>query len=268
MLFFVCIKQVPAISEVQIDVKTGLLRREGIPGMINPMDKNAIEVALSLKEKVGGKIIAISMGPPQAENTLREALSMGVDDAYLLTDRAFAGSDTLATSYTLSLGIKKILKEINSQEKYLVICGTQAIDGDTAQVGPEIAEELNIPQITYVQKVELNDNRIIVEKVFRPDEIAIIECKLPALITVLKDINIPRFPTLSGIVDAFDNKKIIHLNASTLGADPSKIGLNGSKTQVWRIFTPQQKGDFIKLSGTLEEVAKQLCQKLKDDKIL
>ncbi|MFX1557957.1 MAG: electron transfer flavoprotein subunit beta/FixA family protein, partial [Promethearchaeota archaeon] len=150
MKIFVCIKQVPGVSEVRIDPKSNTLIREGIPSIMNPHDKHAVELGLTIKENYGGKIFALSMGPPQAEEALREALAMGVDDAYLLTDRAFAGADTLATSHTLALGIKKLLLESNKDEKYIVICGTQAIDGDTAQVGPELAEELDIPQITYV----------------------------------------------------------------------------------------------------------------------
>jgi len=165
---FVCIKQVPGVSEVKVDKDTGILIREGIPSIINPVDKNALELALSIKEQQQNvEVISISMGPPQAEECLREALAMGCDNAYLLTDRKFAGADTLATSHTLSLCIKKIMKD--SDEKYLVVCGNQAIDGDTAQVGPELAEELNIPQITYVQQVEITDEKIIANSVFRSD---------------------------------------------------------------------------------------------------
>jgi len=174
MKIFVCIKQVPGISEVRIDPKTNTLIRTGIPSITNPHDRHAIELALNLKEKHNAETIALSMGPPQAEEVLREALSMGVDKAYLLTDRAFAGADTLATSHTLSLAIKKILSESNKDEKYLVICGTQAIDGDTAQVGPELAEELGIPQITYVLKFQLKKDKIVVDRAFRAEETVII----------------------------------------------------------------------------------------------
>ena len=135
MKVFVCIKQVPSVSEVKIDPKTNTLVREGTPSITNPFDKNAIELALTIKETHGAEVIAISMGPPQAEEVLREALAMGVDKAYLLTDKAFAGADTLATSYTLARGIKKILREFKQREKYLVILGAQAIDGDTALIG-------------------------------------------------------------------------------------------------------------------------------------
>ena len=267
MKIFVCIKQVPGVSEVKVDKKTGLLVREGIPSMMNPVDKNALEFGLSIKEqKKDVKVIAISMGPPQAEECLREALAMGSDNAYLLTDRKFAGADTLATSHTLSLCIKKIMKD--SDEKYLVICGDQAIDGDTAQVGPELAEELNIPQITYVQKAEVTDEKIIAESVFRPDEIVVLETRLPALITVLKELNTARYPTLVGIDEAFSDKKVIYWNAGDINAMKNKIGLDGSQTQVHKIFVPEQKGEYIKFSGSVEEMGRDLCISLKEDKIL
>ncbi|NHI94714.1 MAG: electron transfer flavoprotein subunit beta/FixA family protein [Candidatus Lokiarchaeota archaeon] len=268
MKIFVCIKQVPGVAEVKIDKETGLLVREGIPSIMNPVDKNALELALYLKEiNEGIEIISISMGPPQAEEVLRESLAMGCDKAYLLTDRRFAGADTLATSHTLSLAIKTLIKN-SPNEKYLVICGNQAIDGDTAQVGPELAEELNIPQITYVQKVEVAGDKLIAESVFRADEMVILETKLPALITVLKELNIARFPTISGIMEAFDNKEVMYLNADDVKANNKKIGLDGSQTQVWKIFVPEQKGDFIRLSGSVEAMAKDLCKYLKEDKVL
>ncbi|MFW9947061.1 MAG: electron transfer flavoprotein subunit beta/FixA family protein [Candidatus Odinarchaeota archaeon] len=268
MKIFVCIKQVPGVSEVKIDPKTNTLIRSGIPSIINPHDKHAIELGLTIKEKHGGEVIAISMGPPQAEQALREALSMGVDKAYLLTDRAFAGADTLATSHTLALAIKKLLKESKKSDTYLVICGTQAIDGDTAQVGPELAEELDIPQITYVLNFELKEDRIILERVFRAEEVVIIETKLPALISVLKEINNPRNPGIKGIVDAYEKKKIVFWNSKDLEADKNKVGLNGSMTEVWKIFIPVRKGEHIKLTGTVEEISDELVKNLKEDKVI
>ena len=166
MKIFVCIKQVPGISEVKIDPETNTLIREGIPSIMNPHDKHGVELALEIKDKGGGEIIALSMGPPQAEEVLREALSMGADEAYLLTDRAFAGADTLATSHTLALAIQKVMEDGGKDDPYLVICGVQAIDGDTAQVGPEMAEELGIPQITYVLDFKLEGEKVIVERTF------------------------------------------------------------------------------------------------------
>jgi len=264
---FVCIKQVPGVSEVKIDPKTNTLVREGILSVVNPNDCNAIELALTLKEKHGAEVIVLSMGPPQAEEILREAIAMGADRGYLLTDRAFAGADTLATSYTLALAIKKILSESDSEQKYLVICGAQAIDGDTGQVPPELAEELGIPQVAYVLNVELNEDKIVAERKFRAIEIVVIETKLPALISVLNDINKPRYPSMAGILKAHDKSKILHFDADALNADKSKIGLNGSNTEVWKIFSPERKGDRIILKGTLEEIALKLCQNLKKDKV-
>ena len=267
MKIFICVKQVPGVSEVKINPKTNTLVREGILSILNPNDRNAIEIALTLKEKYTAEVIALSMGPPQAEEVLRETLAMGADKAYLLTDRAFAGADTLATSYTLALAIKKILSESDPEEKYLVICGAQAVDGDTGQVPPELAEELEIPQVAYVLNVEFKENKLIAERKFRAVEIVVIETKLPALISVLNDINEPRYPSMAGIMKAH-NKEIVHLDSAALNADPSKIGLNGSSTEVWKIFVPKRKGDRIILRGTIEEVVQKLCQNLKDDKVL
>jgi len=264
---FVCVKQVPGVSEVKIDPRTNTLVREGILSILNPNDRNAIEIALTLKEKHATEVIGLTMGPPQAEEILRETLAMGADKAYLLTDRAFAGADTLATSYTLALAIKKILKESDPEEKYLVICGAQAVDGDTGQVPPELAEELEIPQVAYVLNVEIKENKLIAERKFRAVEIVVIETNLPALISVLNDINEPRYPSMAGIMKAH-NLEIEHMDAAALNADPSKIGLNGSVTEVWKIFIPERKGDRIILRGTIEEVVQKLCQNLKDDKVL
>ena len=253
---------------MKIDPNTNTLVREGVLSVINPYDRNAIESALTLKEKHGAEVIALSMGPPQAEEVLREALAMGVDKAFLLTDRAFAGADTLATSYTIACAIKKILKESQPDEKYLIICGVQAIDGDTAQVPPELAEELGIPQITYVQKFELKEENIIAERVFRTEEIVIIETKLPALIAVLKEINKPRYPTVLGIMKAYENAGVTYLDADSIKADKSKLGINGSMTEVSKIYIPERKGERIILEGTNKEVVQKLCQNLRDDNII
>ena len=267
MKIFVCIKQVPGVSEVRIDPQTNSLVREGIPSVTNPFDKNAVELALTIKEKHGAEVIALSMGPPQANEVLREALAMGVDEAFLLSDKAFAGADTLATSYTLALAIKKLLKGSKDKTNYLVIVGAQAIDGDTGQVGPELAEELNIPQITYVQKFELKEKIILVERIFREEEIVIVETRIPALISVLKEINTPRNPPMSGIVKAY-KMEIKILNMEELKPDKRKIGRHGSMTEVWKIFVPERKGEQIILEGTNEEKVQELCRNLKNDKIL
>jgi electron transfer flavoprotein beta subunit len=263
---FVCIKQVPGVSEVKIDPKTNTLVREGIPSIINPMDKNGVQLALDIKKEYGAETIVVSMGPPQAEEAIREAIAMGIDKGYLLTDRAFAGADTLATSHTLALGIKHLLKELDGDEKYLIICGTQAIDGDTAQVGPELAEELGIPQITYVKEFKLEENKMIVQRAFRPEEVVEIETKLPALISVLNDINEPKYPRMDGVVNAY-TKEITYLNHEDIDAEKKNVGLNGSMTEVWKIFVPKRKGEHLILEGTINEQVEQLCDNLKEDKI-
>jgi electron transfer flavoprotein beta subunit len=268
MKIFTCIKQVPGIQEVRIDPKTNTLIRQGIPSIMNPHDKHAVELGLTIKEKHGGEVIALSMGPPQAEEVLREALAMGADKAYLLTDRAFAGADTLATSHTLALAVKKIMTEADKNEKYIVICGVQAIDGDTAQVGPEMAEELGIPQITYVLSFNLEGDKVITERAFRAEEIVVIETKLPVLLSVIKEINHPRYPSMEGIVNAYDKKEVLYLDAEKLGAKKENIGLTGSMTEVWKIFTPERKGEHIMLEGSLEDMTKELTKYLQEDKLV
>ena len=261
MNFIVCIKQVPGTTEVKIDPKTNTLIREGVESIVNPFDSYAIEEALRLKERMGGKVTVISMGPPQAESALREALSMGCDEAILLTDRAFAGSDTLATSYILARGIKKI------GEFGLVICGKQAIDGDTAQVGPGIAEKLGVPAITYVKKIEeINEARIKAERMME-EGYEVIEAGLPALITVVKEINEPRLPSLKGMVRA--KKAEIHKwNASDIACEKSKIGQTGSPTIVDKIFTPPPRRGGETILGDPEEQAQKLVEKLRQAKVV
>ena len=268
MKIFVCIKQVPGVSEVKIDPNTNTLVREGVESIINPPDRNAIELALILKQKHGAEVFVLSMGPPQAEEVLREAVAMGADKGYLLTDRAFAGADTLATSYTLALAIKKIVKEDKPEEKYLIICGAQAIDGDTGQVPPELAEEIGIPQVTYVQNIDILNDKIVVERVFRITETVVIETHLPALISVFKDINKPRYPSMAGIMKAHEETRVVKLDANSIDADKSKIGLNGSMTEVSKIFSPERKGNHIILEGSNEEIVRKLVQNLKNDKII
>jgi electron transfer flavoprotein beta subunit len=257
MHFLVCIKQVPATTSVQIDPKTGTLKREGVEAIINPFDEYAIEEGIRLKERVGGKVTVITMGPPQAESALREALSRGCDDAILITDRSFAGADTWATAYTLSCAIKVL-----SEPADLIICGKQASDGDTAQVGPSLAEMLDIPHVAYVRKIaEIKEGYIKVERMLE-DGVDVLEMSLPALITVVKEINTPRLPSLKGILAA-KKKQILMWNKETINADPDKIGLKGSPTQVMKIFypPPRQGGQIITGSDT-KEVAKKLVEKL------
>jgi len=230
MKIIVTVKQVPDTHEVKIDPKTGTLIREGVPSIINPEDKNAIEEALRIKESNDDvDVTVLSMGPPQAEIALREALAMGADRAILVSDRAFAGADTLATSYMLTIAIKKI-------KKYdLILCGRQALDGDTAQVGPQLAEGLNLPQATYAEEINIREDVVTVksnfDKVFR-----IIEMKTPALITVSKRINRPRFKTMNGVLRAFRDKEVVTWTKEDLKLNPMRIGINGSPTWVRKTF--------------------------------
>jgi electron transfer flavoprotein beta subunit len=231
MNVIVCIKQVPDTTEVKIDPVSKNLVREGVKSIINPFDMYAIEEAVRLKEKFGGKAIVLTMGPPQAEAVLREAISLGCDEAILVSDRAFAGSDTLATGYTLSKAIEKI------KDYDVVICGKQAVDGDTAQVGPGIAATLDIPQITYVRKIEeIKDKTIRAERATE-EGYEVVESSLPCLLTVVKEINTPRLPSLKGKIKA-KNAVIQMWKAADIGAEETRIGLKGSPTWVYTIFTP------------------------------
>jgi len=261
MDIIVCIKQVPDTNDVRIDEKKGTLIREGVPSIINPDDKHAIEEALRIREKVGGKITVLTMGPPQADDALRESLAMGVDEAILLTDRAFAGSDTWATAYSIGKAVQAIGKFD------LIIAGRQAIDGDTAQVGPQMAEYLELPQITYARKIEIKDGRAVVERALE-DGHETLETSLPALITVIGDLNEPRYPTIKGIVTAYRDKEVGKMTAADLNADEAKIGLKGSPTQVKKTFVmvPKREGDIIE--GTAKEAVGTLIERLQDRNVL
>ena len=258
MNIVVCIKQVPETTEVRINPETNTLIREGVKSIINPFDMYAIEEAVRLKERFGGKVAIVTMGPPQADAALREAISLGADEGYLVCDRAFAGSDTWATSYTLSGAIKKI------GAFDLIICGKQASDGDTAQVGPGISTHLNIPQVTYVKKIEeVNGNVMKVERLME-EGYEIIELPLPGLITVVKEINEPRLPSLKGLMKS-KSAKITTFGQKDLDLDPQNIGLCGSPTQVVKIFTPPQRTGGQILKGETAEVVTQLVGLIKDE---
>ena len=258
MNIIVCIKQVPDTTDVKINPETNTLIREGVKSIVNPFDMYAIEEGVKIKEKFGGKITALSMGPPQAESALREAISLGVDEGILLSDRSFAGSDTLATSYTLSKAIKKI------GQFDLIICGKQAADGDTAQVGPGIATYLTIPQITYVRKIEeiATDKNIIRAERMMEEGFEVIEAPLPCLLTVVKEINMPRLASIKGIMRS-KQAKITTWTAKDIEADANELGLNGSPTQVVKIFTPPQRSGGAILKGETKEVADQLVELLR-----
>lgn len=261
MEIVVCVKQVPDTAEVKIDPVTNTLIRQGVPSIINPFDKNALEAALQLKEKHGGKVTVISMGPPQAKDALKECIAMGADEAVLVSDRAFGGADTLATSYTLAAAIRKI------GNADMIICGKQAIDGDTAQVGPEIAEHLGLAQVTCVSKIEVLGEVVRLEREHDAGY-EVIETKLPVLLTVLKSINEPRFSTVRGIMKA-NRKEIPTLTSKDLDVDPQYIGLKGSPTQVRRIFTPKQRvqGEIIQ-ADSVREAAQSLAKILADAKLV
>jgi electron transfer flavoprotein alpha/beta subunit len=260
MNIVVCIKQVPDTAEVKINRETGTLISEGVPSIVNPFDMHAIEAGLQIKERTGGKVTVITMGPPQAETALRDAISMGVDDAILLSDRAFAGSDTWATSFTLSKAIQKLGADI-------IICGKQAIDGDTAQVGPETAEFLNIPHISYVRKIEdVSQNALRVQRMM-DEGYDIVESTLPVLLTVVKELNEPRLPSLKGKMAA--KKAVIQKwSAADIMADQNDLGLKGSPTQVKNIFTPEARSDKKMLEGTPEEQVDALIRELRGIKCL
>lgn len=244
----VCIKQTPISDKVQINPKTGHLIREGIQSGINPFDEYAIEEAVRIKEKSENCIVSvITMGPSQAQETLREAIARGCDTAYHIVDRALAGSDTLATSYVLSMAIKKI-SSIN--KVHLIICGKQTNDSDTGHIGPQIAAHLDIPNTGYVKKIEHISNDSIRVQRLMEDGYDIIEMPLPAVISVIKEINEPRLPSIKGKIRA-KNAHITTWNAKDLGLDMTKIGTDGSPTSVIKCFTPQRHTNTgIRIHGT------------------
>jgi electron transfer flavoprotein beta subunit len=258
----VCVKQVPDTTELKIDPITGTLIRKGVPSIMNPDDKNALEEALKIKdENKDTHITVISMGPTQAKEVLNEALAMGADEAILLSDRFFGGSDTWATSETIAAGIKKI------GDFDIIFAGRQAIDGDTAQVGPQIAERLNIPQITYVKNFKINEDKIIVERALE-DGYEIIETQTPVLLTAIKELNKPRYMNMAGIFEAFGNDKVKVWGLDDLDVDRMNIGLKGSPTQVKKSFTPEPKGKGQMLEGNNEEKAQKLIVELKRKHVL
>lgn len=254
MYIVVCVKMVPDTTQVKIDPVTNTLIREGVPFITNPFDTHAVEEALRLKDRYGARVTVISMGPPFAETVLRRAISQGVDDAVLLSDRAFSGADTLATSKVLAEAIALLAQK---EPVDLVLCGKQTIDGDTAQVGPGIARRLNFSQLTLVDKIlELNTEKKVIRARRKLDEwYEIVEDGLPALLTVVREINTPRYPTVPGRLEAAEVKLPIWSNA-IMKLDPATIGLKGSPTQVRKIFAPQrEKGEIIPGEGDAKQKA-------------
>ncbi len=262
MNIIVCIKQVPETTEVRINPETNTLIRDGVKSIVNPFDMYAIEEGVRLKERFGGKVFVVTMGPPQAEAALREAISMGCDEGILITDRAFAGGDTWATSYTLCHAIKKITREFGAFDA--ILCGKQASDGDTAQVGPGISSWLDLPQVTYVKKIEeIKDNRARVERMTE-EGFDIVETPLPALMTVVKEINEPRIPSLKGMMRS-KSAKIISWTARDIGVEAKDVGLSGSRTQVVKIFTPPVRKGGEMLEGETADKVNKLVELVKGE---
>ncbi len=261
MNIVVLVKQVPNTSEVRIDPKTGNLMREGIESIINPEDRHALEAALRLKETMDAIVIVLTMGPPQAMEALCEALAMGADRGILLSDKAFAGADTWATSTTLGMAVRLI------GEFDLILAGRQAVDGDTAQIGPQVAEFLGIPQLTYVRNFEVQEGKIIAERLLE-DGCEHIEAPLPVLVTCLATLNEPRYPTVGGILQAVTERSPIEVwNAADIGAKAHQVGLPGSLTQVLRTFTPKEARETRFIEGSPGSVASQLVECLREKEI-
>ncbi len=261
MNFLVCIKQVPGTTQVKIDPKTNTLVREGVESIINPFDTYAIEEGVRLKERTGGSCTVITMGPPQAEQALRDAVAVGADDAILVSDRAFAGSDTWATAQVLAAAVAKF-KDFD-----LVICGRQSIDSDTGQVAPELAERLGLPFVSYVSKVEeIRPGHIRVQRMVEFGH-EVVECPLPAVISVTKEINTPRLPSLRNMMKARSLKPTVWSN-SDLQIPTDRVGVTGSATRVVKIFFPQRTPKSEMITGTPEEQVEKLLVKLREAKVV
>lgn len=262
MEILVCIKQVPGTSEVEVDEETGVLKRSGIDSKMNPYDLYALETAMKIKGDRGAKVKVISMGPPQAKEVIQEAYMMGVDEGALLSDRKFAGADVLATSFTLSRGVKKV------GMPDLIICGKQTTDGDTAQVGPELAEFLNIPHVANViNLVEVKEDCIVVDMDL-PNSVQTVEIEFPCLITVVKGIYEPRLPSFKLKLETKDRKIPVYRLKDFRDKDEKKYGLNGSPTQVLKIFPPEPKADSETWRGSGDELAARLLDKLVEGKFV
>lgn len=260
MKIVVCIKQVPDTTEVRLDPKTGTLIREGVPSIMNPDDKAGLEAALQLKEKTGGTVTVLSMGPAQADKMMREAMAMGADRAILLNDRAFAGSDTLATSSTLAAAIRKIPYD-------LVITGRQAIDGDTAQVGPQIAEHLGIPNISYAEEITPGEGNITVKRQYE-DRYEMQRAPLPCLVTALSELATPRYMTPGAIFDAFRTGEVEMWTVNDIEVDTAALGLAGSPTKVKKSFAKSTKPAGVVIKADGQDAADAIVSKLKEHFII
>jgi len=258
MKIIVCAKQVPDTNEVKIDPVKGTLIRDGVPSILNPDDANALEAALELKDRYPDTTVSVlSMGPPQAGVMLRECLAMGADDAYLLSSRAFGGADTCATSTTIAAGVRKL------GEYDVIFAGRQAIDGDTAQVGPQTAQRLGIPSVTYVQKIrELKAKSIIVERQLE-DGFEVIEVETPCLLTAVKELNAPRYMNVSKIEDAY-RAEVVVWSEVDVNLKPEDCGLKASPTQILRSFAPPPKGEGKMFTGSAKGVARSVVGELRE----
>jgi electron transfer flavoprotein beta subunit len=262
MRIIVCVKQVPDTTEVKIDPIKGTLIRDGVPSILNPDDANALEAALKLKEEFPGtEVVAITMGPPQAKEMLQECMAMGADTAILLSDRLLGGSDTWATSNAISAGIRK------AGEFDIIFTGRQAIDGDTAQVGPQIAEKLGLPQVTYVMDMMVKENVITAKRALE-NGYEVVKVETPCVLTAIKELNTPRYMSLTGIYDAVKHD-IKVWNAKDIKVDNHIVGLKASPTNVFRSFTPLPKGKGVVVEGdTPAELAINLINNLKGKNII
>ncbi len=257
----VCIKHVPETTEVEFNLETGTLIREGVVHAINPFDEYAVEEGIKLKERYGGFVKVLTMGPPQAEASLRDAIAMGCDEAWIATDRAFAGADTWATSFTLGLCIEKM------SPYDVIICGLKTTDGDTGQVGPELAEQLGVPHICYVNKIiDVSDGKIRLTRML-DDGIETLEAPLPVVITVTKEINQPRLATLRGRLKA-RKAEIRQMTSKDVDAELSQLGLDGSYTRVVKIFTPEPPEAGEVVDGSPDELAERILEKLIECKVI
>ena len=259
MNIFVCIKQVPSTSKVQVDEKTGVLKRDGVASKMNPYDLYALETALRLREAHGGRVTVGTMGPPQAEAVVREAYMMGADEGYVFSDRRLGGADVLATSYTLSQAIRSV------GDFDLILCGKQTTDGDTAQVGPAIAEHMGIPHAAWVSRIEAETNGVIVEQQLQ-DVIETVRMPFPCLVTVEQDIYMPSLPSLKTARRVAERPVHVMGLDSCLDTDPEHYGLSGSPTQVERIFPPEN--DVQREQWTEENAAEKLHGLLKQWKFV
>lgn len=262
----VCAKQVPDTNVIKINPKTGTLIRDGVPSILNNDDANALEEALAIKDKFDDvHITVITMGPPQANDLLFECIAKGADEGILVSDRAVGGSDTWATSNTLEAAVRKWVKENGDYD--LIFTGRQAIDGDTAQVGPQLAEKLGLPQVSYVEEFEIADDRkSVTVKRQLEDGYELIEVQLPCLLTTIKELNTPRYMTIAGI---YGDKEMKTWNAKDIEVDLTKVGLEASPTNVFRSFTPAPKEPGIKIEGDSEkDQAKNLLIKLKGKHVI